>query len=363
MGAPLELNEAGQRRRDTVWRALALLAAAALIALAARSTQPRLATANEVNTVAVAEALAAVVQVSARLRPELVGPGESAVETGSGFFVERGLIVTNAHVVAGATTLRVALRDGRELAAVLAGQDTGYDLALLRVSATGIAPLRFADTHEVGQKVVVLGEPLGHRNAVAVGTLSNVAFVAQDNADGIGAELPQVLLTDAQVLPGNSGGPALDSRGRVLGVVAAQLQSRSSANALGLAIPYWSARAALRDLERYGRARRASLGVRLLDAEDLSPLVQGALRLGPSGGALVLGVDPESPAERAGLRGSDTDASGRLSRPGDVILSLDGAPILGQESLLRALSGVRSGQTVTLRVLRGGARLRLRVRL
>ncbi len=364
VNARLEVGAVGQRRRALVWRVLLLLAVTAGLWIASRSTAPRLTTQNELNTVSVAGALESVVKIAARSPPELVAPGQSPSETGSGFFVARGLIVTNAHVISGAVTLRVTLRDGRELPAVVVGVDGGYDLALLRVSTNEIAPLEFATTNQSGQKVIVLGEPLGYRNFVAVGTLSSVSYVAQDNADGIGSELPQLMLTDAQVLPGNSGGPALDSSGRVLGVVAAQFRSNSSGErAYGLAIPYWLAQTAIRDLEQFGRPRRASLGVRLLDAADLSPLTLETLKLDSARGALILSVEPESVAERAGLRGSDTDESGRLSQLGDVIVELNAVPIRGQESLLQALSRVRIGQTVTLTILRRGKLLPLRVTL
>lgn len=347
-----------------VWRTLSLLAVIAGLWIASRSASPRLTTQNELNTVSVAGALESVVKVAARLPPELVAPGQSPSETGSGFFVSRGLIVTNAHVIRDEVTIRVTLRGGRELPAVVVGVDSGYDLALLRVKADEIAPLEFATANQSGQKVIVLGEPLGYRNSVAVGTLSSVSYVAQDNAASIGSELPQLLLTDAQVLPGNSGGPALDSSGRVLGVVAAQFRSDSSGEGgYGLVIPYWLARDAIRDLEQFGRPRRASLGVRLLDAADLSPLILETLKLTSTRGALILSVEVQSVAERAGLRGSDTDASGRLGQLGDVIVELNAAPIYGQETLLQALSRVRMGQTVTLVILRRGKLQRLRVAL
>ena len=270
----------------------------------------------------------------------------------------RGLIVTNAHVIRDAVTIRVTLRGDRELPAVILGVDSGYDLALLRVKADEIAPLEFATANQSGQKVILLGEPLGFRNSVAVGALSSVSYVAQDNAASIGSELPQLMLTDAQVLPGNSGGPALDSSGRVLGVVAAQFQSNSSAErAYGLAIPYWLAVPAIRDLEQFGRPRRASLGVRLLDASDLSPLTLETLKLTLARGGLILSIEPESAAERTGLSGSSTDADGRLSQLGDVILELNAKPINGQQTLLQALSRVRTGQTVTLSILRRGESL------
>ena len=147
-------------------------------------------------------------------------------------------------------------------------------------------------------------------------------------------------------------------------MVAAQFRSNSSGEGgYGLVIPYWLTRAAIRDLEQFGRPRRASLGVRLLDATELSPLTLETLKLDSTRGALILSVEPESAAERAGLRGSGTDASGRLGQLGDIIVELTAAPIYGQETLLQALSRVRTGQTVTLSIVRRGKLQRVRVAL
>lgn len=327
---------------------------------------PSLITPDEVNSVGVANrALGSVVTVTVKLRPEAVQPGGATKEVGSGFFVAPALILTNAHVIRDEDGITVRLRDGRVLPARLRAIDLGLDIALLRVDGVRAPPLAWGDSSALlpGQKLIVLGSPEGLAGSVSVGVFSSSAEITQPD-DQLGAEIPRMLLTDARIVGGNSGGPVLDARGLVVGVAAANLREGSVLSArIGLAIPSRAARAAVEDLIRYGVPQRGFLGASLQDVGDLDPLLRTQAGLRAGEGAMVLEVEPDSPAERAGLRGAAFDAGGRLERFGEVILAVDGGAVRSARDVTRALALRRVPQVVTLRVWRDGNTRDLRLEL
>jgi serine protease Do len=257
--------------------------------------------------------------------------------TGSGFIIDAdGHILTNTHVVADATRLTVRTMDGREYTARVVGTDVSTDIAVIRIDARPgepfpVAPLGDSEPVRVGDWVLALGNPLGLDFTVTAGIVS---------AKGrqISGNLESFLQTDAVINPGNSGGPLVDLFGRVVGVNSAIFGSDRFVG-YGFAVPINLARRVARDLLEYGYLRRPLLGAQIaritaVDAEIYSlPEVRGAL---------ISGVTPGAPAAGAGIR------------PGDIVLSLNGAPIRDDTHLITSLAEFRPGQRVTLGLRRDG---------
>lgn len=263
---------------------------------------------------------------------------------GSGVIVtEDGYILTNNHVVAGADQLRVRLADGRELECQLVGADPATDLAVLKVDATGLPILAFGDSDalEVGEWVVAIGSPFGFDSSVTAGIVSakgRSGIVGRRSAEGLYEEFIQ---TDAAINPGNSGGPLLDLDGRVVGINTAIITRSGGSIGLGFAIPAKMARSVMENIIASGRPQRGFLGAVWGDID-----VSRAARLGlaaPSG-AIIEGVMPESPADRAGLR------------VGDVVVAFDGKPVDSFNRLRNAIAFTPPGQTISVEVLRDGDR-------
>jgi len=270
------------------------------------------------------------------LRP---GP-RGAAQTGAGsgvILTPDGYILTNSHVVHGARDVRVALVDGREFPAQLVGDDLATDLAVLRIPANDLpaAPLGDSDKVRVGQLVIAIGNPFGFQFSVTAGVVSAVGRSLYTAA---GRPVDNVIQTDAALNPGNSGGPLVDSRGRVIGINTAII---FPAQGLAFAIPINMARWVAALLIRDGRVRRAYLGITGQN-RPLPPWVVRGLQLPANQGVTVVEVAPGSPAERAGLR------------PGDIIIGLDGRVIRRLEDLHRVLTAELINRPTAVRVLRDG---------
>ncbi|MEB3237149.1 MAG: trypsin-like peptidase domain-containing protein [Candidatus Sericytochromatia bacterium] len=258
---------------------------------------------------------------------------------GSGFVLEpEGYIVTNHHVIAGATKLRVTMTDGRKLEGKVVGQDPSTDLALVKVEASGLPtlPLTNPATLRVGERVIAIGSPLGLQHTVTAGILSAVNRDVQVN--------PRVgfLQTDAPINPGNSGGPLLNLKGEVIGVNTAVARDGQG---IGFAIPVTTLKQVLPQLKAKGRVERAWLGVGVRDL----PEERDKMFFPVDKGAVVTQVTDGSPAARAGLA------------PGDVILEVQGKPIASAAELIWSISNRSKGDKVTLLVMREGQRKRLEV--
>jgi S1-C subfamily serine protease len=276
--------------------------------------------------------------------------------TGSGFvWDDRGHIVTNNHVIAGATGARVRLADGRVLDAALVGTAPQHDLAVLRID-TGLdtprpLPIGESETLQVGQSVLAIGNPFGLDWTLTTGIVS--ALEREIPTRG-GATIEGLIQTDAAINPGNSGGPLIDSAGRLIGVNTAIFSPSGSSAGIGFAVPVDTVNRVVPQLIATGTYRPPVLGIRHSDRINQLAAQQGLE------GVLVLGVEPGSPAANAGLRAARQDASGRLV-PGDVITSIDGRAIRTSEDLSDALDAFAPGDSVSLGLLREGSELELPV--
>ncbi len=323
-----------------------------------------LVTPEESNTVRVAQrALESVVTVQATLDPNSVGSGESNLETGSGFFVATGKILTNAHVVNASQSVQVIKRNGAVLNAKLIAEDRGADLALLEVKDTSAPALEFAQKFDHGQKIIVLGSPYANRNSISTGLLSGSSFVKQNSEDDIATDIAAYFLTDTLILPGNSGGPALDSAGRVIGVVAAASQDLQGGTGIGLIIPAVFAQAVALDMVRFGESKRGSLQASFISLADVSPLSVAAIGLKKAAGVLFVDVLPDGAADLAGLQSSEIDIDGKILQVGDVILKMNGKVIEGQAELLSLLEPMRAGQIIDLIIWREQQEIKVQVKL
>ncbi|MBZ5689792.1 MAG: trypsin-like peptidase domain-containing protein [Acidobacteriia bacterium] len=269
---------------------------------------------------------------------------------GSGFvFTPDGLILTNSHVVHDAARIAVTLADGRHMPATLIGEDPASDLAVIRLERPQFdepgpvaADLGDSQKLRVGQIAIAIGAPYGFQSTVTAGVVSALGRSLRSYS---GRLIDDVIQTDAALNPGNSGGPLVDSAGRVIGVnTATILPAQGICFAIGINTAKFVASRLLRD----GRIRRSFVGI----SGQTVPLHRRIVRfydLPKESGALVQSVEENSPAKRAGLR------------DGDVIVELEGQPVAGVDDLHRLLTEVRVGVTSSLTVLRWTEKLELKV--
>ena len=286
--------------------------------------------------------------------------------TGSGFAIDRkGTILTNAHVVAGATKVQVQFADKRIVDARILGRDESSDLAVLKVSARPgeLPPLPLGSSRsvQVGDPTIAIGNPFGLERTLTTGVVSATKRTIQA-PDGF--EIDGVIQTDAAINPGNSGGPLLDAAGRVIGINS-QIETGGSGNGnvgIGFAIPIDSARKLLPELEKNGRVDRGFLGVESL-AIDSS---LNDLNLPVRRGALVQTVTPGSPAAKAGIRGGNIVAQldgNTIRLGGDIITAVDGKKIASADDLANAIAAKRKGDKVKINIVRGAERKTVEVTL
>lgn len=296
----------------------------------------------------------AVVSVVEQVGPAVVsiaaGSGASAgraerMGAGSGVLITPdGYVLTNSHVVHAAGRLEVTLTDGRTLGATMVGDDPATDLAVIRVSASGlpIATLGQSATLRVGQLVIAIGNPLGFQSTVSAGVVSALGRSLRGAA---GRLIENIIQTDVALNPGNSGGPLVDSRGRVVGINTAII---ALAQGIAFAIPVDTARWVVSDLLTRGRVRRAYLGL----TGRTRPLDRRLARfvgLAQDTAVEIVAVEAASPAAQAGLR------------EGDLIVSLDDGPVTRIDDLHRALAVHAVGASIALRIVRAGAPLTVAV--
>jgi S1-C subfamily serine protease len=279
---------------------------------------------------------------------EVRGPGGRRGESagsGSGFiFTPDGFILTNSHVVHGATRIEVSLADGRRFTADLIGDDPETDLAVVRIDAPDLAWARLGDSGElkVGQLVIAVGNPLGFSATVTAGVVSALARSFRSRA---GRLIDNVIQTDAALNPGNSGGPLVTARGEVVGVNTAIIPM---AQGICFAIPSNTAMFVASRLMRDGRVKRSYIGV----GGQNVPLHRRVVRfhnLSTDTGVQVTQIEPQSPAARAGLL------------EGDTIVALDQTPVAGIDDLHRLLTEEKVGVPGALTVLRGVDKLALSI--
>ena len=270
-----------------------------------------------------------------------------AQSLGSGLIIAaNGVVVTNAHVVDGASRIVVNTLDGRELEAEVLGSDRDADLAVLKVAANGLPHVALGDSSDllIGETVVAIGNPFGLSHTVTAGTLSARGRALPPRRGGeLETRFTDFLQTDASINPGNSGGPLVNLAGDVIGVNTAII---SGANGIGFAIPADRARRVVDDLLRFGELQPLWTGLRLL---TLDPALAREYEAPVDHGALVYRVYPDSPAAAAGFEA------------GDVIVSVGDQPVAAREDVTTALYTVPAGSGVDVELLRGDGRERLRL--
>ncbi|WP_422290916.1 DegQ family serine endoprotease [Hydrogenophaga sp.] len=260
---------------------------------------------------------------------------------GSGFILSTdGLIMTNAHVVDGADELVVTLPDKREFKARVVGADKRTDVAVVKIEASGLSAVRIGDVSrlKVGEWVMAIGSPFGLENTVTAGIVS---AKKRDTGDFL-----PFIQTDVAINPGNSGGPLINMRGEVVGINS-QIYSRSGGfQGISFAIPIDEAVRVSDQLRSSGRVTRGRIGVQI---DQVSKEVAESLGLGQPKGAFVRGVEPNSPAAKAGLE------------PGDIILKFDGRDIEKSVDLPRLVGNTRPGSKSSVTVFRRGSQRELSI--
>lgn len=277
------------------------------------------------------------------------GPRRPQTALGTGFFIRpEGIIVTNHHVVEDADEITLKLSDGRELKAEIVGTDEGTDLAVLRVIGGGAHPyVEFASSSQVqvGDWVIAVGNPFGLEGTATAGIVS--AKGRRDFGRAASAYV-DFLQIDASINRGNSGGPAFDTQGRVVGVNSAILSPTGGSVGIGFAIPSDTASKIVEQLIRDGRVTRGWLGVQV---QPVDRDMARSLNLPEARGAIVSGVTRNSPAEKAGLR------------EGDIVLSFDGQPIQDSRDLTQKVGGALANTDARIEILRENSRRTVTVRL
>ena len=287
------------------------------------------------------------------------GLPQEGTATGSGFVVDKdGYIVTNAHVVDGADNVTVSF--GEESDAVDAevkGVDTSSDVAVLKVDPAEVkggltaVPLGNSDSAAVGDPVIAIGNPFGYSRTVTTGIVSGLQrkIIAPN-----GFTIPDVIQTDASINPGNSGGPLLDANGRVLGINS-QIATGGGEGSVGIgfAVPINTAKELLPELKAGETIERAYLGVQM---QGVTKQLAGDLNLAADHGALIVEITPDSPAEKAGLRGGRTQTSDGIAAGGDLIVAIDGKEMQDEEDVASAIASHRPGDEVEIEYYRGDDR-------
>ncbi|OLC16143.1 MAG: hypothetical protein AUH29_05940 [Candidatus Rokubacteria bacterium 13_1_40CM_69_27] len=272
-------------------------------------------------------------------------PRRAVRSLGSGFIIHPdGYVVTNNHVVDGATETKVRLSDGRELPAKVLGRDARTDLVLLKIDATGLPAIPLGDSSQlqVGEPVMAIGNPFGLEQTVTTGIVSATGRVIGEGP------YDDFIQTDASINPGNSGGPLINARGQAVGINTAIVSQSGGSVGIGFAIPVNLAKPVLTQLAATGHMVRGYLGVAI---QRVTPELARSFGLSEARGALVTSVVEGSPAMTAGLK------------PGDVIVEYEGHTLARAEDLPRAVAATPVGRQVTLAVVRGGKPVTLSARV
>lgn len=289
---------------------------------------------------------------------------------GSGFIVrEDGFILTNNHVVEGANSIKVTLRNGKTLSGSVVGTDSVSDIAVIKIKETGLPTLTLSDSDKVrvGQIAIAIGNPLGYDYTVTVGVVSGIQreitppqqeqqipqfpffpFFPFDNGQQTQQQpsIPMVgiIQTDAPINPGNSGGPLVNLKGEVIGI---NFLIESNAQGLGFAVSSNTAKKVMNDLIEYGTVSWPSLGVVITENSDANAKELG---LKTNKGVIVVEV-PEGPAREAGIKKND------------VIVAIDGREVVKSSELIAYIRSKKVGDTVKLEINRGGKKLDISVKL
>ncbi len=285
---------------------------------------------------------------------------DGTLDSGAGFFVDSdGHVVTNSHVVDGAESIDVSLSDGRVIAGSLLGSSPSDDLAMLSVDpdqVRDVRPLKLADSNglRTGQLALAIGSPLRMRNFLSVGVVAGIGdspplLRDRQAAPALQRPIPNMVWTDASLLPGNSGGPLINSEGEVIGVTSAVQVSAQGDIGIGFAVPSNILASLLPRLKEPRLISRPWLGI---SGTSITPEIGAALGVSAEYGVYVRDVRPNTGAARARLRGDPFQVpSGR----GDVIIAVDGRSVASVSEMIDYFNSLDPGDTVALTVLRGEA--------
>jgi serine protease Do len=282
--------------------------------------------------------------------PENRSPGhhdQREDSLGSGVIVSPdGYILTNNHVIDGATDVRVTLADKRQLKATVVGSDPKTDIAVLKVEGSGFPTITVGDSSklQVGDYALAIGDPFGVGQTVTMGIVSAL------NRGNLGIEdYEDFIQTDAPINPGNSGGALINDRGELVGINTAILSGGSGGNqGIGFAVPINLARSVMTQILDHGKVTRAYLGIMV---QDITPGISKAMNLKDMKGVLVGDVSPEGPAKRSGVQ------------RGDVILEVNGKPMEDSRQLRNTISMMNPDATVNLKLMRNGSASDVSVKL
>ncbi|HBH61422.1 MAG TPA: 2-alkenal reductase [Nitrospiraceae bacterium] len=275
--------------------------------------------------------------------------------TGSGFIWDReGRIVTNYHVIEDASRLEVTLADHSTWKGIVVGAAPDKDIAVLQITASAdkLKPIIVGESHnlKVGQKVFAIGNPFGLDQTMTTGIVS---ALGREIKSITGRNIQDVIQTDAAINPGNSGGPLLDSAGRLIGINTAIYSPSGASAGIGFAVPVDIVNRVVPEIIRYGKVTRPGLGVSIADDRI-------AARMGIKG-VLLINIQLDSAAEKAGLRG--TRRAGDNIILGDIIESINNEPISSYDDLRNEFDKYHVGDEVALGILRGERHMKVRVRL
>ena len=262
-------------------------------------------------------------------------PPETQLSLGSGVIVSReGYILTNDHVVDGVSDIKVTLADGRELTGRIVGTDPDTDLAVVRVNASGLTPITFglSEQARVGDVVLAIGDPFSVGQTVTMGIISATGREIQP-ASPFGS----FIQTDAAINPGNSGGALVDVNGNLIGINTLIFSRSGGYQGIGFAIPVHLAKKVMEQIIETGSVTRGWFGV---DVADISAELAESLGLKGTRGAIVGGIEPGSPAQKGGIK------------LGDVIVSINGVPVVDSGTALAAIAAVPPGKSVPVKVMR-----------
>jgi serine protease DegQ len=270
-------------------------------------------------------------------------PPETQMSLGSGVIVSReGYILTNDHVVDGVSDIQVTLHDGRVLVGKTVGSDPDTDLAVVRVSASGLTPITFGHSEQakIGDVVLAIGDPFSVGQTVTMGIVSAVGREISANPFG------SFIQTDAAINPGNSGGALVDANGNLIGINTLIFSRSGGYQGIGFAIPEGLAKRVMEQIIETGTVTRGWFGI---EVTDITAELAESLGLKATRGAIVGAIEHGSPAEKSGMK------------LGDVIVAVAGRPVADTNSTLNAIAEMPPGKSVPVRVLRHNQEMQIDV--
>ena len=299
-----------------------------------------------------------------RVNVQRVETSDSVGGVGSGFvFDKKGHIITNAHVVNDAKKIVVTFLDGRSYNAEIIGVDKFTDISVIKVNADLklLSPLLIGDSSnlKVGEPIAAIGNPFGLSGSMTSGIVSQLGRLLPS---GLGYSIPDVIQTDAAINPGNSGGPLLNMRGEMVGINTAIQSATGEFTGVGFAVPSQTVAKIVPTLIEKGEYRHPWIGIQ---GQDIDPDLANVLGLKDAKGLLVVSVIDDSPAQKAGLIGSERSIEGtRYIVGGDIILAVDGIEVRQIDDILIHLQRAKSvGDDLVLEILRDGRTTNITVTL